>query len=86
MDVYVHVLFPLHTAENFTIQWDKVHNNAHIENGTFTFQLTLFRSGHIHFAYREVRVQCHCVCVCVRVRVCVCVCAYICCLTVSLVI
>ena len=56
----------VHTAENFTIQWDRVHNNAHLDAGTFTFQLTLFRNGTIVFAYREVRVQ-----ICMFVHVCV---------------
>ena len=72
--VHVHVfyLFIPYTAENFTIQWDNVHNNAHVDAGTFTFQLTLFRNGKIHFAYREVRVQCLCVCLCVCVF-CVCI-------------
>jgi hypothetical protein len=52
----VYISLHAYTAENFTIQWDNVLNNAHVDAGTFTFQLTLFRSGKIHFAYREVRV------------------------------
>ena len=41
-------------GDQFTIQWDKVHNHDHVENGTFTFQLSLFKNGDIHFVYREV--------------------------------
>ena len=46
-----------HTEDRFTIQWDRVHNHDHVANGTFTFQLTLFKNGEIHFVYREV--SCH---------------------------
>ena len=50
----------LQTEDQFTIQWDKVHNHDHVSSGTFTFQLRLFKSGVIHFAYREVMV-CYCI-------------------------
>ena len=55
---YVMLLFSLCvcvTAERFTVQWDRVHITNHVENGTFTFQVSLFLNGTIHFAYREVR-------------------------------
>ena len=48
------MIFSPHSENRFTIQWDKVHNHDHVANGTFTFQLTLFKSGEIHFVYREV--------------------------------
>ncbi len=44
-------------ADRFTVQWDKVHVTNHEENGTFTFQVSLFPNGSIHFAYREVCMQ-----------------------------
>ena len=48
----------LHLIDNqFTIQWDQVHNDDHVSDGPFTFQLTLFRDGSINFAYRQVRAQ-----------------------------
>ena len=47
------------TGDQFTIQWDRVHNHDHVENGTFTFQLSLFKDGRIHFVYREVHVHVH---------------------------
>ncbi|XP_019864237.1 PREDICTED: plexin domain-containing protein 2-like isoform X2 [Amphimedon queenslandica] len=42
------------TANRFTVQWEGVHNDDHINDGEFTFQVSLFPDGTIHFAYREI--------------------------------
>jgi len=42
------------TSNVFTVQWDGVHNHDHLEAGPFTFQVSLFPSGVIHFVYREI--------------------------------
>ena len=60
--VYMYVyMYPydIHVSaeDRFTVQWDKVHNHDHVSSGTFTFQLTLFKNGRIHFAYQEVNID-----------------------------
>jgi hypothetical protein len=42
------------TAERFTVQWENVLNVDHLEAGPFTFQVSLFPSGDIHFAYEMI--------------------------------
>jgi hypothetical protein len=42
------------TEERFTVQWDMVHNQDHLNDGPFTFQVSIFPSGVIHFVYKEV--------------------------------
>ncbi len=44
-----------HTGDRFTVQWNQVHNHDHVNDGPFTFQVSLFQDGSIHFVYREVR-------------------------------
>ena len=44
----------INADERFTVQWDRVRVVDHIEDGEFTFQVSLFRNGSIHFAYRDV--------------------------------
>lgn len=44
----------LSTNERFTVQWDQVHNQNHQDDGPFTFQVSIFPSGEIHFVYKEV--------------------------------
>ncbi|CAI8016171.1 Plexin domain-containing protein 1, partial [Geodia barretti] len=41
------------TEERFTVQWDKIHNHAHLDDGPFTFQVSIFPTGVIHFVYQE---------------------------------
>lgn len=38
----------------FIVQWDKVHVLGRIDDGTFTFQVTLLNNGHIIFAYKDI--------------------------------
>jgi hypothetical protein len=47
----------LSTDERFTVQWDQVHNHDHVEDGPFTFQVSIFPSGEIHFVYQEIPLQ-----------------------------
>ena len=49
-----HTLSFLSLVNQLTIQWDQVHNDDHVSDGPFTFQLTLLKNGEIHFAYRQV--------------------------------
>jgi hypothetical protein len=44
----------LSTESRFTVQWDKVHNHDHLNDGPFTFQVSLFPSGEIHFVYLDI--------------------------------
>ena len=41
------------TEERFTVQWDQVLNHDHESVGPFTFQVSIFPSGKIDFAYRK---------------------------------
>ena len=40
------------TEERFTVQWDQVLNHHRESDGPFTFQVSIFPSGKIYFAYR----------------------------------
>ncbi len=48
------LLYKYVVGDRFTVQWNNVHNNDHFEDGPFTFQVSLFKDGVIHFVYREV--------------------------------
>ena len=43
--------------DRFTVQWDGVHAADHVNDGTFTFQVSLFSNGTIHFVYRNVSIR-----------------------------
>lgn len=38
----------------FIVQWDKVHIQGRVDDGVFTFQVTLLNSGNIVFAYKDI--------------------------------
>ena len=47
-------MYTTHTDDRYTVQWDEVHNHDHVDAGPFTFQVSLFPNGTIHFVYRNV--------------------------------
>ncbi|XP_064402119.1 plexin domain-containing protein 2-like [Halichondria panicea] len=47
-------IFIYSTSDRFTVQWNQVHNHDHVNDGPFTFQVSLFQDGSIHFVYREI--------------------------------
>jgi hypothetical protein len=45
------------TESRFTVQWNQVYNHDHVEDGPFSFQVSLFPNGSIYFVYREVTIN-----------------------------